>query len=90
MGFDQRTINLGRKVELEEKIKSLALLIHSQVQSLKDEFEPRTVDLSYIKDVDPDHVRVFSSDIAKNVKKYKALLVELKALCRELGIEEDQ
>ncbi|MCL5266708.1 MAG: hypothetical protein M1469_01215 [Bacteroidetes bacterium] len=59
------------------------------MQTLKDLFEPRTMDLSYIKDVDPDRVRVYSVDIAKNVKKYKLLLEEIKALKRELGIEEE-
>lgn len=88
MGTDHRTINLGRRVQLEEKIKCLTLRIHSEVQSLKDLFEPRTVDLSYVKDIDPERLRVFSSDISRDKKKLDVLVKELEALERELGIEE--
>ena len=86
---DDRTYKLGQLAELKDKIRSMAVLIHSHIQSLKDEFEPRTVDLSYLKDVDPEHVRVYATDVAKELKKYKSLLEEMKALKRELGVEED-
>ncbi len=89
MSIDQRTINLGRERELEEQLDKLARQIHNEHKGLTDAFQPKTVDLSYIKDINVDDVRVFSKEIIKHKAQYDKVLAELKALRRELGREED-
>jgi hypothetical protein len=86
---DRRTTNLGKRVQILEEIDKLSRQIHQEVKGLRDAFEPRDVDMSYIKDINTDDVRVFSGEIIKHKKAYDKLIVALKQINRELGIEEE-
>jgi hypothetical protein len=83
-----RTLQLGKREELRKAIRQLEYSIDSKVQTLQDQFQLKTRDLSYIKDIDPERVKTYGSDIAADVKRLKKLLADLEDLNHEIG-EED-
>jgi hypothetical protein len=78
-------MNLGRKAELEEKMKTAAIQIDSAAKAIVLHFEPMDRDLQYIENIDVDVLRVNLKTIKDSKNEYDRYSRELKDVNRELG-----
>jgi archaellum component FlaC len=85
MAFMTRTMNLGRKSELEQQAMKLKVEIDSQVKAMLVHFEPLDQDLQYVQNIMPERLKIYVDSIARKVKELKKVLEELKSVINELG-----
>ncbi len=85
MTTTERTVKLGQRVELEQRLRDLEIKIDTEVRALKDVFEPRDRDYSYIKDIDTERLAIYTKDIKKHKAEYDKVKRQLEDVKKELG-----
>jgi hypothetical protein len=85
--INTRTMNYGRKTELERQAMQLRVEIDAQVKAMFVHLEPLDWDLQYTEKILPDRMQIYVAAISKKVKDLHRVLVELKCVKTELGEE---
>jgi hypothetical protein len=85
--INSRTLNYGKKAELEQQAMKLKVEIDSQVKAMLVHFEPLDQDLQYVENIMPDRLQIYVAAIARKVKDLKRVIIELKSIKAELGEE---
>lgn len=84
---NDRTYKIGRKAELIELQKSHRIEIDALVMAMRDQFEPRDVELAYTEKIDIQRLKVYLKEIERKYIQLSKISKELAILIAELDGE---
>jgi hypothetical protein len=85
MTATSRTTNLGRIVELNERLMGLRVLLHNHASSIVLHFDPMDADLEYVKNIKIDWLETTIKEMKRLKKEFDQVQREITRLQGELG-----
>ena len=80
-----RTMNLGKLAEHRERLNTLKIETHNAVVGIIAQFGIFDRDLEYVKDINPNIIKVNSDLITRKMKDIQRVLAVIKQLEEETG-----